>query len=93
MTSLMRRNKFNVAIEDGTSDKDRKDTLKKIRSLKGVFNAKALFPGDKDPVLKNMFIVTIDDSKIHPEDVRVVIEKMDHVKYAEYPALRRPMRG
>jgi len=93
MTSLRKIDTINFKFKDGTSDEAVKADLKSIRGITGVFNAKALFPKEKERALKYMYIAKVDYLNVPPEDIRVQIEKMKNIEYAEFPAPRRLMRG
>lgn len=90
MTSPKRYTDIFVKFKDGTSDKDVETGMEKIRGISGVFNAEALFPGEKDPSLKLMQVVTVN--LVQAEDARLAMKKVKNVQYADYGAKRKLMR-
>ena len=86
MTSPKKFTDIFFKFKDGTSEKDVKAGMKEIRGLSGVFNAEALFKGEKSPTLKLMQTAKVN--LVQSEDVRLKIEKMKNVEYAEYGAKR-----
>ncbi len=91
MTSPKRFTDIFIKFKDGTSDNDVKAGMEKIRSISGVFNAEALFKGEKDSELKLMQVAKVN--LVQAEDARLKIAKIKNVEYAEYGAKRKLMKS